>query len=309
MLKGLFADTSPFTQLIMLIFSMITCCLLFMTIGMLLIPLLLGIPFVELRNIIVNGEMIQHLNLMRYMQILQSINLFIVPAFFAAYLFSRNVTGYLGFRQSVFAKWFGAVFLIMFAAMPCINLLIKLNEMIVFPESLAGLEQYLKDFEESARQTTELFMSVDHAGGLIFNIFMIAILASIGEELIFRGLLQKILTRWMGNVHVAIIVTGFLFSLMHMQFYGFFPRWLLGILFGYLFVWSGTIWIPIFAHFVNNTVTVIILYLIRKGTVSEEMDVFGSSWGDIPVTIVATAICGWLMWGMYRSRKKLIIES
>ena len=85
-----------------------------------------------------------------------------------------------------------------------------------------------------------------------------------------------------------------------MQFYGFLPRCLLGVMFGYLLVWSGTIWFPIFAHFVNNATAVILSYLIHKGAVSEEVEVFGSSWGDIPVTIVATAICGWVMWKMYR---------
>jgi len=303
MLKGLFAGLSSFTQLIMLIFTMIACFLLFMIVGILSIPFLLGIPFTELMNILSGEDFSQYLNLMRYLQILQSIGFFIIPAFLAAFLFSRTATEYLGLNQTVPAKWFGVVLLIMLAAMPCINLLVTLNEMIVFPESLSALEQRLKDFEESARQTTELFLKVDNAGGLFFNIFMIAILPALGEELIFRGVLQKIFTRWTGNVHVAIFVTGFLFSLMHMQFYGFFPRWLLGVIFGYLLVWSGTIWFPIFAHFVNNAVAIILSYLIHKGTISEEVEVFGSSWSDIPVTIVATAICAWLMWKMYRSRK------
>jgi len=302
MFKGLFANTSPFTQLIMLVFTMIACFLLFMFVGILFVPLLLGAPITELTNIFNGAEIVQNLNLMRYLQILQSFGLFIIPAFLAAYLFSRKTTDYLALNQTSSAKWFGAVLLIMLTAMPFINLLVTLNEMIVFPEMLSGLEQRLKDFEESARQNTELFLKVDNTGGLLFNIFMMAILAAIGEELIFRGILQKIFIRWTGNVHVSIIVTGFLFSLIHAQFYGFFPRWLLGVMFGYLLVWSGTIWFPVFAHFMNNAVVVTLFYLINKGTISKEVEVFGASWGDIPVTITATAICGWLLWKMYRSR-------
>jgi membrane protease YdiL (CAAX protease family) len=302
MQKGLLAGSSPFTQLIMLAFTMIACFLLFMFIGLLLTPLVPGIPYTELMDIFSSGRLIQHPGLMRYMQVLQGIGLFIVPAFFAAFLFSGTVFDYLELKQNTSAKWFGAVLLLMLAAMPCINLLAALNEMIVFPESLSGLEQRLKDSEEAARQLTELFMNVDNVGGMLFNIFMIAILPALGEELIFRGLLQKIFTKWTGNVHIAIIVTGFLFSLMHMQFYGFFPRWLLGVMFGYLLVWSGTIWLPVFAHFVNNSAAVFLSFLIHKGVISDKIEVFGSAWHDVPVTIAATIFCGWLLWKIYKNR-------
>ena len=101
---------------------------------------------------------------------------------------------------------------------------------------------------------------------------------------------------------VAIIITGFMFSLMHMQFYGFFPRWLLGAVFGYLLVWSGTMWLPIFAHFVFNTVAVVLSYLIYQKVIPEEVEVFGTSWKEIPVTIVAAIICVWVLWKMYHNR-------
>jgi len=271
--------------------------------GVLFAPLVLGIPITELLNAFNDGGTVQNLNLMRYFQVLQGIGLFIVPAFFAAYLFSGTATGYLGLKQSASVTWYGATLLLMLVAMPCINLLAALNEMIVFPQVLSGLEQRLKDFEKAAQQITKLFMEVNSAGGMFFNIFMIALLPALGEELIFRGLLQKIFVRWTGNVHVAIIITGFLFSLMHMQFYGFFPRWLLGIMFGYLLVWSGTMWLPIFAHFVNNAVAVFLSYLIYKGIISEEIENFGTAGSDIPVILLATAVCGWLLWKMYRFKR------
>ena len=309
MQKGLFEDSPPFTQFIMLLFTMVACFLLLMLTGILLAPLILGIPLTELMNTVNGVNTAQNLNLMRYMQTLQSISLFIIPAFFAAYLFSGNVTGYLCLSRTNFEPrtlnkktWFGAVLLLMLMAMPFINLLAALNEMIVFPRSLAGLEQWLKLAEENARQMLELFLNADHAGGMLFNIFMISILPALGEELIFRGVIQKIFARWTGNIHVAIIISGFLFSLMHLQFYGFFPRWLLGVMFGYLLVWSGTLWLPIFAHFVQNGVAIFFSYLIHQGTIPEEMEEIGANWTDIPVTIAATVICAWLLWKMYSSR-------
>ena len=314
MRKGLFEDSSSFTLLIMLLFTMVTCFLLLSVTGILLAPLIFGVPIVELMNNLSSGSTPQNLNLMRYMQILQQVGLFIIPAFFAAYLFSGNAIGYLRLSRTQTLSgdvrkhvlWFGAVLLLMLAAVPLINLLAALNEMIVFPDSMSGLEQRLKTFEEAAQQTTQLFLNVDNVGGLLFNIFMIAILAAIGEELIFRGVMQKIFIQWTGNVHVAIIITGFLFSMIHLQFYGFFPRWLLGVIFGYLLVWSGTLWLPIFAHFVNNAVAVFVSYLIHKGTVSEGIEEIGANLTEIPVTIAATAICAWLLWKMYRKQKIII---
>ena len=321
MRKGLFEDSPPFTQLVMLLFSMVTCFLLLSLTGMLLASLIQGVPFVELMNSISGVNALQNLNLMRYMQILQHVDLFIIPAFFAAYLFSGNAIGYLCLSRTRIlndetrfaarqplkpALWFGAVLLLMLAAMPLINLLIALNEMIVFPESMAALEQRLRFAEEVVQQTVKLFLNVDHAGGMLFNIFMIAMLPAFGEELIFRGVIQKIFVRWTGNIHVAIIVTGFLFSLFHLQFYGFFPRWILGVMFGYLMVWSGTLWLPVFAHFVNNAVAVFLSYLIHTGMISEGIEEIGANRTDIPVTIAATVICAWLLWKMYRSRMNYV---
>jgi membrane protease YdiL (CAAX protease family) len=305
MQNGIFSGASPFSQLIMLLFTMASCFLLMMVAGLLLAPLILGIPITDL----INGMTEQHLNLMRYLQILQGFGLFIIPALLAAYLFSGNAVNYLGLRRNVAAKWYCAAALMILAAMPLINLLAALNEMIVFPQSMAGLEQRLRDFEEAAQQTTKLFLEVDNAGGMLFNIFMIAVLPAIGEELICRGMLQKIFTRWTGNVHVSVVVSGFLFSLMHLQFYGLFPRWLLGVALGYMLVWSGTIWLPVFAHFVQNAVAVSLSYLIHQGTVSEEVEEFGTAWSDIPLTLATTvigAVCLWLLW---KNSKKRVLSS
>ena len=310
MQKGLFSGSSPFNQLIMLGFCMVTCFLLLMFAGILFAPLVLGVSFTEVFNGISKGEMEQNLNLMRYLQTLQGLGLFIIPAFFAAYLFSGKAFGYFGLQRATSAKWFWATLLLMLAAIPCINLMAALNEMIVFPKCLAGLEQRFKDFEETAQQATKLFLHVDGIGGMFINIFMIAILPALGEELIFRGLLQKILAKWTGNIHIAIIVSGFLFSLMHLQFYGFLPRWLLGVMFGYMLVWSGTIWLPIFAHFVNNAVAVLFSYMINNGVIPEEVEEFGASFSEIPITIVTTAIAVWVLWKMYyRNRKLTYLES
>ena len=305
MKKGFFFDSSPITMIIMLCFVMVSSVTISMALGMLIASFVLGVPINDLANIVYNDDSMQHLNLVRYLQILTNISFFTIPALIAAYLFSGNAVKYLGLRQGAKLKWFIATLLVMLTAIPAINLLLMLNEMIVFPESLAGLESWLMKYEDNAQQTTKLFLNVDTLGGLFFNIFMMAILPAIGEELIFRGLLHKIFVKWTGNVHVAIIITGLLFSMMHLQFYGLFPRWILGILFSYMMVWSGTIWVPILAHFVQNTLAIVVHYLIYKKMISDEVETIGASSSDIPLIIFATSLCAVTLWFMCKKWRML----
>ncbi len=302
MQKGLFAAYPPFTQLILVALTMLVCAMFFMFIGILLAPLFFNISLTGVLN---SDTLSQNIDLLRYLQTIQNFSLFIIPAFFVGYLFSGNAVSYFEFRHSVTGKWFVLALLVIITAIPCINLLASLNEKIVFPESLSWLESKFRTSEDAARDMIESFLKVDYIGGLLFNIFMIAILPAIGEELIFRGVVQKIFIRWTNNIHAGIIITGLLFSMMHMQFYGFFPRWLLGIMLGYMLVWSGSIWVPIFVHFIYNAFAVTASYLIQKGYMTEDVAEYGSAWEAIPVTVVTTAICAWFVWKMYQTSQRM----
>ena len=92
-----------------------------------------------------------------------------------------------------------------------------------------------------------------------------AILPAIGEELLFRGVFQRLLTEWTRNIHWGIILAALLFSFFHFEFYGFLPRFLLGVFFGYLFVWTSSIWVPILAHFTNNFIIVVYSFYQATG--------------------------------------------
>ena len=129
---------------------------------------------------------------------------------------------------------------------------------------------------------------------------MIAILPALGEELMFRGVIQRILTNWTKNYHWGIWITAFLFSAMHMQFYGFLPRMALGAMFGYLLVWTGTMWVPILAHFVNNAMGVLGYYFIGKGVISKDVEEWGTGTEQLPLAIFSIAIVGFLLFLIYR---------
>jgi hypothetical protein len=160
-------------------------------------------------------------------------------------------------------------------AIPFINLITSLNQQIALPDFLAPVEAWMKNSEEQAAVLTEKMLNIHSINELLFNIFLIAMIPALGEELFFRATIQKILTQWR-NAIWGIWIAAFVFSAIHLQFYGFFPRMLLGAFFGYLLVWSGSLWLPIIAHFTNNAIAVIFYYLKYNGYQVVDIDVIGS---------------------------------
>ncbi|MGZ3813212.1 MAG: CPBP family intramembrane glutamic endopeptidase, partial [Mucilaginibacter sp.] len=142
------------------------------------------------------------------------------------------------------------VFLTMMVSLPLMEYLGNINQKMVLPQSLKGVEKWMRDSEDSARKFSDSMMQMKTIWNMIFDLLFIGLLTAIVEEILFRGCLQTILLRWMKNKHVAIWVTAILFSAFHMEFFGFLPRVMLGVLFGYFVVWSGSIWPAIWGHFV-----------------------------------------------------------
>ena len=182
----------------------------------------------------------------------------------------------LGFRQP--AQWWMLLMgiVLMFVALPLTNILGVWNEGMNFGEAFETLEALLKQLEDAAGDLTQRMLEVDSVWGLLANLLVIALIPAIGEELTFRGVLQQSLTRRC-NVHVAIFLSAFIFSFIHFQFYGFLPRMFLGLVLGYLFYYSGSIWTSILMHFVNNGAAVVVAYLDYKGLTDMDWEHFGST--------------------------------
>ena len=136
---------------------------------------------------------------------------------------------------------------------------------------MSAIQQYIDQTSKTYETITESFMKGNSFMGLLENLLVIALIPALAEEFLFRGVFQRIFINWTRNPHWGIIITSFIFSVIHLEFYGFFPRWLLGILFGYMLLWSGSIWLPIIAHFLNNGIAVITYFLINNGRVNTKM--------------------------------------
>ena len=196
---------------------------------------------------------------LKWLQFFQTVATFLLPPIICAWLWDE---GHKPFRwlkldKTADPKLFGLAVLIMVCAIPAINLLADLNGRIQLPKSLDFIEQKMRAMEAAAAALTEQFLQADNFGILLINICLMAVLPACAEELSFRGTLQQIL----GNKHLAIWVTAVIFSAVHMQFYGFIPRMLMGAMFGYIFVWTGSLWLPILMHFTNNGLAVLAYYL------------------------------------------------
>ena len=195
------------------------------------------------------------------MMVIQNVGIFIIPAFITARIFNNGRTVQT-LMLDKFPGWshLGMMLLIYIASIPIMKSIIEWNEGIRLPESMAGIEQWLRAQEDMALQATELMMDIDSVGQLIVVILTVGLLTGIGEELIFRGSIQRLMIENRVNIHAAIWISAFIFSALHMQFYGFVPRMLLGAFFGYLVVCSGSLWLPILAHALNNTMATVTYY-------------------------------------------------
>jgi len=200
------------------------------------------------------------IDFLRYILISQHISLFIVPALIL--LKKLRPIDQQGFPEIKFPeiKEIGLVVILAFCLFPLTGVTGQLNSEMHLPEWLSWLENWMREKENNANTLIEIVMTPSGFGAMLLNLFMIALLPAIGEELIFRGVFQRIFHRMFRSGHIAVWLTAFFFSFLHFQFFGFVPRFILGLVFGYLFLWSRTLWIPVIAHFVNNAVPTILAY-------------------------------------------------
>jgi len=245
--KGIYANKSSAAKvgiLFLLIFVSVITHLLFFYVLMYLFTDN-GLGFIHPPQDLSSQESVNYLKLMQFFS---GIGLFITPTLLYAYLTNFDFKFAKPNRQNTIL-----VIAIMMLITPFIGILLEWNMMIPFPE-------WVSSFDNDSEKIVEAFIKMNHLGDLFFNLLVIAIVPAIGEELLFRGYLQQKFGNWLGNPHTSILITAFLFSAIHFHFQGMIPRFVLGVLLGYLFYWSKTLWLPIIAHFVNNAQAVILSY-------------------------------------------------
>lgn len=240
----------------------------------------------------------------RIATILMDIFQMVIPALLFAVMITRQAASFLEIDRkfSINQLIMGAITMIL--AIPAMNWLIHFNEGIHLPESMAGIEQAMRSMEDMAQANVELVQGGAGIGDLIMSILIVGIFAGFCEELLFRGAFVRLLVSMKLNIHAAIWIVAFVFSALHFQFYGFFPRLLLGAFFGYAFYWSGSLWLPVVLHALNNIMYVVSRWLYLRGmTGTENIDSVGAAdnWPYALLSLVVTALC---LINFYRLRTK-----
>lgn len=280
-LKGIF-HTKPLISKLIIVFAILIFCIL------------IGSAI----SILLSQGIANEIIMLKTSQVVLAVFSFIIPAFFCAYFFDKNTTQFLSLSPHACGLFYFLSAAIIIFAIPSINFMAEWNSKLTLPECFAGIEQWMQQQETKNTALTERFLSTSSWIGLLANLFVMAILPAFSEELFFRGLLQKTFTQRFG-IHVGIWLSAILFSAVHLQFYGFFPRMFLGAMFGYFVYWSGSIFPAIVAHFINNAIVVLIAFFSENNT--ETLSQFGTNkqWF---VALASFVICSLLLWIFYRNR-------
>ena len=149
--------------------------------------------------------------------------------------------------------------------------IIEWNKSLELPTFLSEFENYVQEQEVKLAELTEFLTEFDNTGHFLLCILVIAIIPAVGEEFLFRGVLQNILRISVKNPHIAIWASALIFSIFHNQFYGLIPRMLLGAIFGYLYYWSGSLFLPVLGHFINNGLSLVLMFLFQKNLISFDL--------------------------------------
>ncbi len=227
----------------------------------------------EVYEILASSELVSgHLNLARFLLIFLSIGIFGIPPLAFVLISKPGDWSFFKLKTAPPFSLAALTVIIIITVAPIVLWALEINQNTRLPEAFKGVEDFLRDLQDKNEKTLEAMLNMRNAADFLINFLMIAIIPALVEELMFRGTLQPLIGRALGNIHLSIFITGMFFSFIHFEFYGFLPRMMLGILFGYLFYWSGNLWLPIFAHFLNNGIQVILVYLFQTGRIALNID-------------------------------------
>lgn len=242
---------------------------------------------------------------LRWMILVQDLAVFILPVALTMIIVSSRPCNYIGIDTVPTLRLTGLTTITAIISIPAMNRLVAWNESIHLPASWSGLESVLRDSENAAQAMVQQIMGGSSVWDLIAAILIVGVLTGIAEELFFRGGLQRLLLSKFGNKHLAIWSAAFIFSAVHLQFFGFFPRLLMGAYFGYLVVWSGSLRLSMFAHALNNSLVVLNFWLINRN-LNCETDLNhlgdGNSAGNIAICIISLVASAGVIWAIWKNR-------
>ena len=260
-----FADTKPYVQLLMLLIMVVVFLFVGSFVSLLFLPLFS--QGLDVADSLLN--MNDNVSFLRFMQALSQVFCMLLPALLFAFMFYPNVSSFFKLRfarKQTLVTIFGCLAFV--TIIPIIDIITQWNNAMHLPESMSAIEQQIRDLGLQSEEMLAKFL--EQEGGpllLLANIVVMAVVPAVCEEFIFRGAVQQTCAKWFGNHHWAILLTAAVFSIIHFDLFNFMPRFLMGLLLGYIFYYSGTIWASIMAHFTNNALVVLIYHFFGAESV------------------------------------------
>ncbi|MGL4994162.1 MAG: lysostaphin resistance A-like protein [Bacteroidales bacterium] len=206
---------------------------------------------------------------LRIIQLTTIITLFILPAFVVTRLIDGELLNPLSLTIKPKLKGIALITLCILLLQPIIVELANWNSTLELPDSMQHIQEWMRESEAKAEQSLKILLQGDDITSYLINIIIVSIMAGFGEELFFRGLLQNKLSSISKRPILSALMVAILFSALHLQFFGFFPRALLGALFGIFLIFGQSIWYPIYAHSLHNAIGVTSYYLVQRGMLEE----------------------------------------
>ena len=304
MIKAIWASNTPYSKFLITVGIILVSAVFFTLLSTIIATAVYGVSMTQLQEMMLDPSQPVTLSILKLVQTFSAIGTFIIPPFVLALLFSERPLTYLSLDRRPLKISLLLATIIMIVSTPLVNFLGEINSHMHLPDFLKSIEDWMRDSESKAAELTKVFLDMKNPGDLVFNLFMIGLLPAIGEELVFRGVIQKIFHQWSRNAHVAVWSTAIFFSAMHIQFYGFLPRMLLGAMLGYMLVWSGSLWLPMLAHFINNAGAVVLTYLFQHNlsTINPDEIGTGSDFAGVAVSLLITVILFMILY-----RRKILL--
>jgi membrane protease YdiL (CAAX protease family) len=298
--QGMWENATAYQKLLLLVILLFLFGFVFTAIAAVIIKFIYGINLLTDMAALSDLTDPAVLSAMKILQGFTSFGAFIFAPLVAAVVFSYKPMRFLSIDKRPLPVAMMAAVALVFVSNPLINQLMVWNQHMSLPSSLAGLESWMKESEDKAAVLTEAFLKMSSPVDLLINLVIVSLIPAIGEELLFRGVIQPLFKALVKNTFLAVLFTAILFSAMHMQFYGFIPRMVLGMALGYLLEWSGSLWLPILVHFVNNGIQVMAVYFYPE----TDMESMGIAKGDEWQVVLSFVFTAALLFVVYFVSRK-----
>jgi hypothetical protein len=291
-----------FSLVIIIVVGFLTSALIIAGVG-----LLLDISFEEMLKIPSPGAGQRQILILKFVQVTQQIAMFLVPSLIIARLYKDGNSSFLRTDRYLPVVLFLILVILSLLVIPVTTYTGYLNSGISLPERFSNLSEWIRSRQNEADRMTSLMIASGGLMSLSVNILIMAVIPAVAEEFLFRGVIQQLLIRVVRSYHAGIWLSAIIFSCVHLQFYGFIPRLILGLLYGYLFYWSGNLWVAVTAHFANNAFLVALSYIRDFGPGSEDMSTVANINPGFPfIPVLLSGLLLYYLWNYFRRTRDII---